>query len=483
MVALVAEEDACVPHKIRFFNTLTRQIEDFKPLIPGKVSIYACGPTVYSYAHIGNMRTYVFVDVLRRTLEYFGYDVQHVMNITDVGHLTDDADTGEDKLEVGARREGLTAWDVAARYTAAFFEHAALLNIKRPHQVCKATDYIPEQIQMVEALQRRGYTYTTEDGVYFDTARFPEYTKLARIDISGLQEGHRVQVGAKRHKTDFALWKFSRPEERRAMEWDSPWGRGFPGWHIECSAMSIKRLGEQFDIHTGGVDHIPIHHTNEIAQAECSTGCSPFVRFWMHGEFLVLDDEKMSKSLGNVLTVATLKDQGFDPLAFRMLALQSHYRKQLRFNQDNLVSAAKGLERLRISTRRLSDEAQGAKFHGPLSQRGSEHQAAFDHALASDLNMPQAVAQAFSLIDDAKVVAPEKLHLLWIFDEVFGIGMFKAPAVSTEIPAEMTAMLVARNQARADKNWAEADRLRQEITGRGYDICDGDSGTVLKKRL
>lgn len=472
-----------MPHKLRFFNTLTRQIEDFKPLIPGKVSLYACGPTVYSYAHIGNMRTYVFVDLLRRTLEYFGLDVQHVMNITDVGHLTDDADTGEDKLEIGARREGVTAWDVAARYTHAFFEHAAMLNIKRPHQVCKATDYIAEQIQMVEALQRRGYTYVTEDGVYFDTARFPDYTKLARIDVSGLQEGHRVEVGAKRHKTDFALWKFSRAEERRAMEWDSPWGRGFPGWHIECSAMSIKLLGEQFDIHTGGVDHIPIHHTNEIAQAECSTGRSPFVRFWMHGEFLVLDDEKMSKSLGNVLTVQTLKDRGFDPLAFRMLALQSHYRKQLRFNQDNLVSAAKGLERLRVSTHKLSDEAQGAQYVGPLSARGAEYKQSFDEALATDLNMPQAIAQAFSLIDDPAVTPAEKLHILWMFDEVFGVGMFKAPAASAEIPADLQAMLVARNQARTNKDWAQADRLRQEIAARGYDICDGDGGTTLKKRL
>jgi cysteinyl-tRNA synthetase len=472
-----------VPHKLRIFNTLTRQVEDFKPQIPGKASIYTCGPTVYSYAHIGNMRQYIFADSLRRSFEYFGYDVKHVMNITDVGHLTDDGDAGEDKLEVGARREGVTAWDVAARYTQAFFEHAAMLNIKRPHIVCKATDYIAEQIHMVEALERRGFTYTTEDGVYFDTARFPDYTKLARLDVKGLQEGHRVDLGAKRSKTDFALWKFSKPGERRAMEWESPWARGFPGWHIECSAMSVKLLGEQFDIHTGGVDHIPIHHTNEIAQTECATGRSPFVKVWMHGEFLVLDDEKMSKSLGNVLTVQTLKDKGFDPLAFRMLVLQSHYRKQLRFNYDNLVGAAKGLERVRVSTHKLSDEAQGAAHAGPLSKRGEEHKKAFDDALAADLNMPQAIAQAFSLIDDQAVPPAEKLHLLWIFDEVFGIGMFKAPSAGAEAPQELQDMLAARNQARADKNWADADRLRKEITARGYDICDGEGGSSLKKRL
>lgn len=472
-----------MPQKLRVFNTLTRQIEDFKPLIPGKASIYTCGPTVYSYAHIGNMRQYVFVDALRRTMEYFRYDVQHVMNITDVGHLTDDADAGEDKLEVGAKREGITAWDVAARYTRAFFEHAALLNIKRPHQVCKATDYIAEQIQMVEALERRGFTYTTADGVYFDTGRFPDYTKLARMDVKGLQEGHRVEVGAKRNKTDFAVWKFSRPEERRAMEWDSPWGRGFPGWHIECSAMSVKLLGEQFDIHTGGVDHIPIHHSNEIAQSECATGCSPFVRVWMHGEFLILDDEKMAKSKGNVLTVQTLVDKGIDPLAYRLFVLQTHYRKQLRFSFDNLLAAAKGLDRLRVSTHKLSDAAQGAKHSGPLSARGAAYQAAFDEALASDLNMPQAIAQAFSLIDDPDLDPSEKLHILWGFDEIFGIGMFEAPAASAEVPAELQAMLVARNEARAKKDWAAADRLRQEIAAQGYEICDSADGSSLKKRL
>lgn len=468
---------------LRLFNSLSRQVEDFVPMVPGQVGLYSCGPTVYSYAHIGNMRTYIFSDLLRRTLELFDYDVKHVMNITDVGHLTDDADSGEDKLEVGARREGLDAWAVARKYTDAFFNHAAMLNILRPGVICKATDYIPEQIQMVKALEDKGYAYKTSDGVYFDTSRFADYAKLGRLDIKGLKEGHRVEMGGKRQKTDFALWKFSRPEEKRQMEWDSPWGRGFPGWHIECSAMSMRLLGEQFDIHTGGVDHIPIHHTNEIAQSECASGKSPFVRYWLHGEFLVIDDaEKMSKSLGNFLTVQTLKDRGYQPLAYRLLVLQSHYRKQLRFSEAILSGAQRGYERLTTLARRAKAEAGDSD--APLGPKGEAHLAAFREALGNDLNAPQALATLYSVLEDDQLSAAEKALLASNFDEILGLDVFGEPeAAGNEAPLALQELLRQRNAARAGKDWVEADRLRGEIAAAGYEILDSPSGSSLKRRL
>lgn len=470
---------------LRLFNTLTRAVEDFQPLVAGKVGLYCCGPTVYSYAHIGNMRAYVFADTLRRALEYLGYEVNHVMNITDVGHLTDDGDDGEDKLEVGSKREGLTAWDVARKYTEAFFDDAARLNILRPSIVCKATDYIPEQIEMVKALEAKGYTYTTSDGVYFDTSKFPDYPKLGKLDIKGLLEGHRVDVGEKRQKTDFALWKFSKPEEKRAMEWDAPWGRGFPGWHIECSAMSVKLLGPQFDIHTGGVDHIPIHHTNEVAQSECATGKKPFVKYWMHGEFLVIEDDvKMSKSKGDVLTVASLEEKGFDPLAYRLLILQSHYRKQLRFSYDTLLGAQKGLERLLMLVSKARVECTLSVATSEKTPLFLSYRAQFKDAVANDLNMPQALATLFTLLEDAALTAVEKAELADDMDQVFGLELKESHAAKTSaIPVEMEDLLRQRNQARSDKNWAEADRLRVAIAAKGYEILDTPAGSSLKRKL
>lgn len=471
-----------MPEALQVFNTLTRQVEPLRPSIPGQVGIYTCGPTVYGYAHIGNMRSYIFADVLRRSLEFLGYKVRHVMNITDVGHLVGDGDDGEDKLELSSRREGRTAWDVARYYEQAFFQHAAMLNILRPSLVCRASEHIAEQIAMVDSLYRRGFAYHTSDGIYFDTQKFGDYARLARLDVEGLREGHRVEIGEKHAKTDFALWKFSRPEEHRCMEWQSPWGRGFPGWHIECSAMALRHLGQPIDIHTGGVDHIPIHHTNEIAQSECATGAK-FVRVWMHGEFLVLEDEKMSKSLGNVLTVTTLKDKGFAPLSFRFLALQSHYRKQLRFSEANLQSAARGLERLSQAARRAKAEA-GAQAEAPgvaWSARAVEHHQAFVQALNNDLNTPQAIAVAYSVIDDASLDAVDKVRLISSFESVLALDLFKEPEAAA-IPQELEAMLAARNAARASKNWAEADRLRQEIASRGYDILDSAQGSSLRPK-
>lgn len=476
--------------EIRLYNTLTRRIDPLLPKVPGKVGIYSCGPTVYSYAHIGNMRTYVFCDVLRRSLKFLGYDVYHVMNITDVGHLTDDGDQGEDKMEVGCRREGQSAWDIAKKYTEAFFNHAAQLHIQRPHTICKATDHIPEQIELVKQLEDKGYVYKTSDGVYFDTSKFDRYAELARLDTQGLREGQRVDLGEKKSKTDFALWKFAKPGEKRQMEWDSPWGRGFPGWHIECSAMAMRYLGQELDIHTGGVDHIPIHHTNEIAQSECATGRKPFARHWLHGEFLLLDDSvKMSKSTGNILTVDSLAEKGFDPRSYRFLLLQTHYRKQLHFSYETLTAAQKGLERLLQQTTRLSltsatdHQATEKSQPPPLSAAAKTYADQFQQALVQDLNMPQALAELHRLVSDPAVAQEEKARLVLEWDEVLALDL-STPLAQKEqaIPDEFVKMLAARNVARQNKDWAEADRIRKELLSSGYEILDSPQGTSLKKK-
>src|SRR6478672_237329 len=332
---------------LRLYDTYSRRLREFAPLdATGAVGIYTCGPTVYDYQHIGNYRTFLFEDTLKRVLRFNGYRVRHVMNITDVGHLTSDADTGEDKMEKGARRTGRTAWEIAALYTQAFQEDIAALNIEPPDVLPRATDHIPEQIEFIADLERRGFTYATADGIYFDTSHQPDYGFLARLDLAGLEAGKRVGLGDKRNATDFALWKLSPPSSARQMEWDSPWGKGFPGWHIECSAMAQKYLGDYFDVHCGGEDHIPVHHTNEIAQTVARVG-TRLANFWMHGYFLVQNDAKMAKSAGEFLRVAALVDRGYDPLAFRYLCLTGHYRTQLNFTWEALDAAATGLARMR----------------------------------------------------------------------------------------------------------------------------------------
>jgi cysteinyl-tRNA synthetase len=472
---------------LKLFNTRTKAVEQFTPIKPGHVGLYACGPTVYSYAHIGNMRTYIMADTLRRLLEYFGFQVHHVMNITDVGHLTNDADfsdQGEDKLEVGAKREGLTAWEVAQKYTDAFFDHADKLNIKRPHVVCRATDHIEQQIAMISALQSSGHTYGTDDGIYFDTSKFAAYADFAKLDVAGLREGHRIDVKGKRNKTDFALWKFSKAGEKRAMEWPSPFGVGFPGWHIECSAMSMHYLGEQFDIHTGGVDHIPIHHTNEIAQSECATGKSPFVRFWMHGEFLIIDDApKMSKSLGNILTVDSLMEQGVEPTAYRTLCLQTHYRKQLKFSDQNMLSALKCFARLYETAQEIKESAHDGLPLPELSSKGQKYIATMTQAMANDMNTPQTFANLWTAAHDRDLTPEERLTIINEHDTLLGLGLFEPKKVQDVIPPELNALLEARNDARAKKDWAASDRLRDEILQQGYEILDGKEGSQLKKKI
>jgi cysteinyl-tRNA synthetase len=457
---------------LTLYDNYTRSLRRFEPLSPGApVGIYTCGPTVYDYQHIGNFRTFMFEDWLKRVLEWNGYAVRHVMNITDVGHLTSDADTGEDKMEKGSRRTGKTAWEIAELYTRAFLEDMHALNIGDPTILSKATDHIPEQIAFIADIEKNGYAYRTSDGVYFDTSRQPDYGFLARLDKAGLEAGHRVELGEKRHPTDFALWKFSPPGEKRQMEWDSPWGRGFPGWHIECSAMAQKYLGDFFDIHCGGEDHIPVHHTNEIAQTEARAG-TRLANFWMHGYFLLLGDIKMAKSAGEFLRVQALVDRGYDPLAYRYLCLTGHYRSQLNFTFEALDAAATGLDRMRQGFHALPEE--GASPDAGLTAR-------FTEEIDDDLNLPRALAIAWeALRGDART--PVKRATLASFDRVLGLGLAQWQPRAVEAPAEIVALADARATARASRNWAEADRLRAELTAAGWVMEDTAEGYRLKRR-
>src|SRR5512133_1683748 len=389
---------------LSLFDTFTPTVREFQPLHPTQVGLYTCGPTVYDYAHIGNLRTYVFEDILRRVIEFNGYQVNHVMNITDVGHLVSDSDSGEDKMEKGSRRTGKTAWEIAAFYTQAFRDDLARLNIQEPVVWCRATDHIPEQLELIRCIEEKGYTYRTSDGIYFDTAKLPDYGALARLDIEGLQAGARIDIGEKHNPTDFALWKFSPKDQQRQMEWDSPWGVGFPGWHIECSAMSAKYLGPFFDIHCGGEDHIPVHHTNEIAQTMACYG-TRLANFWMHGYFLQLDDAKMSKSAGGFLRVQSLIDRGYDPLAYRFFCLNAHYRAKLSFNWESLDGAARALDRLRNATYEL----------GAPGSADEDFMDRFCTAVNNDLNLPVAVALTWELLKSS-LPAPVKKGTLLEFD-------------------------------------------------------------------
>jgi cysteinyl-tRNA synthetase len=400
---------------IHFFNTLGREKQVFKPIAEGKAGMYACGFTVYDYPHIGNMRTYLFEDFLRRVLQYNRYDVTHIMNITDVGHLVSDDDEGEDKMELGSGRTGKTVWQMAEFYTEIFKQDAALLNILPPTKYTPATKYIKEQIDMIKCLEDKGFTYITGDGVYFDTSKLQDYGKLARLDIEGLEEGKRIEFSAeKRNKTDFALWKFSPKDTKRQMEWESPWGIGFPGWHIECSAMARKFLGDTFDIHCGGIDHIPIHHTNEIAQSEACTG-KKFVNYWLHGAFLEEDDGKMSKSKGEFLRLQLLIDKGYSPLDYRYMCLGTHYRKRLLFSWEVLDSAKSSFSRLKQSIIRMMEENNPGK--GGEEDLVKLYKTDFQESINDDLNMPQALSVMWETVRNNKLSDKAKLELLYDFDK------------------------------------------------------------------
>ncbi len=464
---------------MQLHNSLSRSVEKFEPIEAGKVRYYTCGPTVYGYPHIGNMRTYIFADTLYRALKLSGYDIQHVMNITDVGHLTNDSDFGEDKLELGAKKEGVDAWQIAQKYTDVFFEHSKLLNIRTPDVVCKATDHIPEQIALVKSLEDKGYTYRTSDGIYFDTTKDESYGALGRLDKSGLRAGDRVEMGEKKNKTDFSLWKFSPEGQKRAMEWDSPWGVGFPGWHIECSAMGQHFLGDQFDIHTGGVDHIQLHHCNEIAQSECGTGKRPFVKYWLHGEFLVVDEgseTKMSKSLGNILTVQSLLDEGFDPLAYRFFCLQTHYRKQLKFSYESLKAAASGLERLYQQIAPLTPDADQEISMSDMAKT-------LIKPIFDDLNTSKVLAALWTHLGDASLSKEDKWSLVKAADLALGLDLTNAKQkISFEVDPKLQALLELRCKLREEKKWQEADVVRDQIHAAGYEIADSPDGAKLVKK-
>jgi cysteinyl-tRNA synthetase len=460
------------------YNTLSRSKEEFKPIKPGEVGLYTCGPTVYNYAHIGNLRTYIFEDILKRVLVYNGYRVKHVMNITDVGHLTGDRDMGEDKMEKGAQREGKTAWDIAEYYTQAFRQDIIHLNILEPDIWVKATDTIDEQIALVKTLEEKGYTYQTGDGIYFDTSKFENYTKLSHQNLEALQEGARVEKNPeKRNATDFALWKFSPPDTQRQMEWDSPWGVGFPGWHLECSVMSMKFLADHLDIHCGGTDHIDVHHTNEIAQSEAATG-KVFFNFWMHGAFLIISGgKKMAKSEGNFLTLenAFLK-QGFNPLAYRFAAFLTHYRKPMEYSDEGIEAARNGLLHLQNQVRQIAIAAvdeSGVTANPEFKNK-------FLQAINDDLNMPRAMAVVQEMLKST-MADSEKYATVLDYDRVLGFNLGQLDKAQT-LPQAVQELVEARKNAREAKDFATSDRLRDEIEALGYMVQDVKDGMkVIKK--
>jgi len=455
---------------LRLYDTYTRSVRDFGPLRPPTVGLYTCGPTVYDYAHIGNLRTYVFEDILRRVLLYNGYEVRHVMNITDVGHLTSDSDTGEDRMEKGARRTGKTAWEIAELYAAEFKKDLQRLNILEPTVWCRATDHIAEQVETIRRIEENGCAYRTSDGIYFDTSRLPDYGYLARLDVAGLQAGARVEVGEKRNPTDFALWKFSPAGQRRQMEWESPWGRGFPGWHIECSAMSAKYLGDYFDIHCGGEDHISVHHPNEIAQTQASSG-TRLANFWMHGYFLQIDDSRMGKSVGNFLRLETLADRGFDTLAWRFFCLGAHYRTKLNFTWEGLNGAATALDRLRMAVHEWGEPAQPDP---DLVRR-------FLEAVNDDLDMPRALALTWE-VARGELPPPLRKATVLEFDRVLGLRLAEWKPAEEAVPDEIATLVQQRQQARALKRWKEADTLRDRVTAAGWEIEDTAGGPRVRRR-
>lgn len=453
--------------KLQLFDTYEREVRPFKSLNPGEVGIYACGPTVYNFAHIGNLRTYLFEDILIRVLVANGYKVNHVVNITDVGHLTSDADTGEDKMEVGTRRTGMTAWEMADFYTEAFQRDLGRLNIREPGIWCRATDHIAEQIEFIKDLEEKGFTYQTKDGIYFASSKLNNYGHLARLDINGLQAGARVELGGRKFVTDFALWKFSPEDEKRQMEWESPWGKGFPGWHIECSAMSAKYLGDFFDIHCGGEDHIPIHHTNEIAQTEAARG-TRLANFWMHGYFLQLEKSKMSKSSGEFLTIDVLEEKGFSAMDYRYLCLTAHYRTQMSFSWDALEGAKTALGRLYEASWRW----------GEAGEPDQEYLTRFMDCANDDLNMPRALAVLWELVKSDLPDAIKKATVL-SWDDLMGLDIAAWEPEIVEIPEEVHQLVADRESARKNKDWALADELRDKALGLGFAIEDTRDGAKV----
>ena len=457
---------------IFFTNTLTRKKEVFKPIDEKEVRIYSCGPTVYKDATIGNMRTSIFQDVLRRVLRYNGYKIKHVMNITDVGHLVSDGDEGEDKMIKSAREEHKSPAEIADYYTKLFFEDLKNLNIETPEIVCKATDHIPDMLKYVETLMEKGYAYETSTAIYFDISKLDKYPVLSNLNLEEQKAGARVEVDPeKKSPYDFALW--IKAPENHLMKWDSPWGPSYPGWHIECSAMGQKYLGEQFDIHTGGIDLIPTHHENEIAQSKGYCGKVP-ARYWLHGEYLLINGGKMSKSLGNVYLLKDIINRGYNPLSYRLFSYSSHYRNKLNFTWEGIEASQKSLERLK----------QGYQTHlnGKDDVEDSvvnEYEERFHKAINDDLNMPLAMGVVWEVIRNDKK-SPKLAKLLLKFDSVLGLKIDEKEEIKQEIPKEILELIEERKKAREDKNWEESDRIRDLIKEKGYEIKDTKEGTEVR---
>jgi cysteinyl-tRNA synthetase len=465
--------------EILLYNTMTRRKERFEPLRDGEVRIYSCGPTVYSHQHLGNMRPYTFADVLTRMFRYNGLRVRHVINITDVGHLTDDAtDSGEDKMEMAARSSGLSAEQVAEKFTRQFKEDLQKLNVREPDVWCKATEHVPEQIEMVKTLEEKGLTYRTSDGIYFDTSKDPHYGELARLVLEEQQVGERVaHAEEKRNPQDFALWKFSPTDgPRRQMEWESPWGTGFPGWHVECSAMSSKYLAVPFDIHTGGQEHVGVHHTNEIAQAENCFEVRPWVRYWLHHEWILFEGAKISKSTGGLMTVSDLEANGVEPLAYRTFLLSAHYRQQQAFSDSAIQGAQSSYRRLvrhAVELREATDR-RGADAMDGFRDR-------FRGAINDDLNAPQALAVLWDVIRSADLGGVEKWELVREFDSVLGLDLEEAKLEVVEVDVEIEALIREREEARRSKNFARADEIRDQLVERGIVLEDVQGGTRWRR--
>ncbi len=464
---------------IQFYNTLTRTKQNFKPIDgSNQVRIYSCGPTVYSYAHIGNFRAYIFMDTLRRVLKYNGYELKHVMNITDVGHLESDADDGEDKMEKAAKKENKDPYEIAKFYTDIFFEDMAKLNIEKPEIIAKATDHINEMLEFVQGLVKNGYAYETSKGIYFDISKLDKYPVLSNRKVDEQIAGARVDVDEeKKNPYDFALW--IKAPENHIMKWESPWGLSYPGWHIECSAMGRKYLGDEFDIHTGGIDHIPTHHENEIAQSKGLTGKVP-AKFWMHVEFLQVDGGKMSKSLGNTYTLADLQKKGIEPLAYKLFCFTAHYRTKLNFTFDTALANQKSLTRLRegfIKQLKGKEKIEDDEI--------KEYENKFLETINDDLNMPATMGIVWEIIRNSKQ-SKQFAELLLKFDNVLGLDLknsekYLEASKNLELPQDIKELLEKRKQARIEKDWALSDKLRDELNKKGYSVKDTKDGMTVEK--
>ena len=469
--------------KVYLYNTMSRTVEEFVPISDEYVGIYGCGPTVYNYAHIGNLRTYIFEDTLKRVLRHAGFKVKHVMNITDVGHLTGDGDDGEDKMEKSARESGRSVWDIAKFYTDAFFRDYDSLNIIRPDVVCPATQHIPQMIELIKRLEAGGHTYVAGGNVYFSIDTFPAYGRLAKLNLDDLKSGARIDIDSnKRNPKDFVLWFTNSKFGEQAMMWDSPWGRGYPGWHIECSAMSMYYLGETFDIHCGGIDAIPVHHTNEIAQSEAATG-KPWVKYWMHGEFLLSDKGKMSKSSGEFLTMSVLKEHGYDPMDYRYFCLGATYRTQLQFSYQGMDGARTARLGLLERIAALGDEVAA---EASVSEKTRAYMDQFDSYVFNDLATARGLSVLWTMLKDDGISNAEKRYAVNYMDSVLGLRLDEVKAAKdggSDIPAEVMELVEKRAQAKKAKDWAAADSYRNQIDALGYLLKDTPTGPSLQKKM